>query len=364
MNLGMILIWLAFVCGAGATICSIRYYTASDHRARALSKKLELLCTASITASVIILLIHLLSVNASYEYVFSHSSTDLSWFYRISAFWAGQEGSLLLWTWSILVMLLLLRYTGYTKQLAETRIMDLTTIVSMAIASVFLILLVIDNPFSAFRVLPSGAIEPTNWNPFAALYNVPYGQGMNPLLRNPWMAVHPPVLFLGYAAFTFPFAAAIGNLITKDERWTLIARDWMRIAWLFLTLGIGLGGFWAYEVLGWGAWYWTWDPVETSSLIPWITSTAYLHAQTRAKHGEYGFLAPLLAVASFILVIFATFVTRSGIWASVHSWQDFTTEGLVIAIFLVLLTLCSVFLLGRRYLEDENAPRESEEELS
>ncbi|WMW25781.1 cytochrome c biogenesis protein CcsA [Methanolobus sediminis] len=352
MNFGMILIWIAFICGLGATFASIRYNLSSDHRSGILTKKLEILCTLAVALSSLILVIHLLGVNASYEYVYNHSSTDLSWFYRISAFWAGQQGSLLLWALGILVMLMFVRYTGHTKEFAESKLMDITTMVTMAIVSVFLILLIIDNPFAAFRVLPSGSIEPTNWNPFAALYDVPYGQGMNPLLRNPWMAVHPPMLFLGYAAFTIPFAAAVANLITKDSRWTLISRDWMRIAWLFLTLGIGLGGFWAYEVLGWGAWYWTWDPVETSSLIPWITATAYLHAHSRSRFGEYGFLAPLMAIVSFILVIFATFVTRSGIWASVHSWQDFTTEGLIIAIFLVILTGSSIFLLGKRYLED------------
>ena len=208
MNVGMILIWLAFISGFGATFFSIRYYATSEHVAKDRSRKLEMLCAASITLASLLLIIHLLTVNASYEYVFSHSSTDLSWFYRISAFWAGQQGSLLLWVWAILVMLLLMRYTGHTKQLMETRMMDVTTMVTMAIVSVFLILLLIDNPFSAFRVLPSGSVEPTNWNPFATLYDVPYGQGMNPLLRNPWMAVHPPVLFLGYAAFTIPFAAA------------------------------------------------------------------------------------------------------------------------------------------------------------
>ncbi|TQD25239.1 cytochrome c biogenesis protein CcsA [Methanolobus vulcani] len=352
MNFGMILIWISFICGLGATFASVTYYTNSDQRSGILTKKLEIVCTLAVTLSSMILIIHLLGVNASYEYVYNHSSTDLSWFYRISAFWAGQEGSLLLWVWAILVMLMFVRYTGHTKEMTESKLMDITTMLTMAIVSVFLILLVIDNPFSAFRVLPSGSIEPTNWNPFATLYDVPYGQGMNPLLRNPWMAVHPPMLFLGYAAFTIPFAAAVANLITKDSRWTQISRDWMRIAWLFLTLGIGLGGFWAYEVLGWGAWYWTWDPVETSSLIPWITATAYLHAQSRSRYGEYDFLGPLLAIASFILVIFATFVTRSGIWASVHSWQDFTTEGMIIAIFLVILTGSSIFLLGKRYLED------------
>lgn len=361
MNVGMILIWLAFICGLGATFTSIRHYrysnagshNGSSQGSKILTKKLEILCTVAVTLSSMILLLLLLSVNASYEYVYNHSSTDLSWFYRISAFWAGQEGSLLLWTWAILAMLMFVRYTGHSKEFGESRLMDITTMVSMAIVSVFLVLLVIDNPFTAIRILPSGSIEPTNWNPLATLYDVPYGQGMNPLLRNPWMAVHPPMLFLGYAAFTIPFAAAVANLITKDRRWTLIARDWMRISWLFLTLGIGLGGFWAYEVLGWGAWYWTWDPVETSSLIPWITATAYLHAQSRSKYGEYGFLAPLLAIASFVLVIFATFVTRSGIWASVHSWQDFTTEGLFIAIFLVILTGSSTYLLAKRYFEEE-----------
>ena len=221
------------------------------------------------------------------------------------------------------------------------------------IVSVFLLLLIIKNPFAAYQILPSGGVELTNWNPFALRYDVPYGQGMNPLLRNPWMAVHPPVLFLGYAAFTIPFAAAIANLLTGDKNWIVISRDWMRIAWLFLTLGIGLGGFWAYEVLGWGAWYWTWDPVETSSFIPWVAATAYLHAQTRTSHGEYKFLAPMLAVVTFILVIFATFVTRSGMWASVHSWQDFTSEAMIIAVFLTTLAVSSTVLLIRRYLADE-----------
>ncbi|WP_406660937.1 cytochrome c biogenesis protein CcsA [Methanolobus sp. ZRKC3] len=354
MNIGMILIWLAFITGWGATAYSIRTYTTNDKSSRASSKKWELISAAAISLSILTLIFQLLKVNASYDYVFRHSSTDLPIFYKISSLWAGQEGSLLLWTWAILAMLLFMQYTGHTKQFTNTRLMDITRMVSLGIVSVFLLLLLIKNPFTAYRILPAGGVELTNWNPFALLYDVPYGQGMNPLLRNPWMAVHPPILFLGYAAFTIPFAAAIANLLNNEDNWTRIARDWMRIAWLFLTLGIGLGGFWAYEVLGWGAWYWTWDPVETSSLIPWITSTAFLHARTRAKHGEYKFLGPMLAVASFILVIFATFVTRSGMWASVHSWQDFSLEGGIIAIFLLALTGSSSILLAKRYFEDED----------
>ncbi|TGC08500.1 cytochrome c biogenesis protein CcsA [Methanolobus halotolerans] len=352
MNIGMILIWLAFITCIGATAYSLRKVLTGKQKFGKLSRWMEAACAAAATLSMLLLVFQLLAVNASYDYVFSHSSTDLSWYYKVSALWAGQEGSLLLWAWAVLMMTLLVRHTGPAKQLADTRLMDLTRIASLAITSVLLLLLVLKNPFAVYHVVSGVGVELTNWNPFVVPYDVPYGQGMNPLLRNPWMAVHPPVLFLGYAAFTIPFAAAIANLLTKDDRWTDIAKDWMRIAWLFLTLGIGLGGFWAYEVLGWGAWYWTWDPVETSSLIPWITSTAFLHTRTRASYGEYGFLAPLLAVLSFVLVIFATFVTRSGMWASVHSWQDFSQEGLVIAIFLVVLTGSSTVLLARRYFED------------
>jgi cytochrome c-type biogenesis protein CcmF len=176
---------------------------------------------------------------------------------------------------------------------------------------------------------------------------------MNPLLRNLWMAVHPPVLFMGYAAFTIPFAAALSGMLLGDDTWENIAVNWMRAGWLFLTAGIGLGGFWAYEVLGWGAWYWSWDPVETSSLIPWLAATAYLHTQYGAKQ-NFRFLKPLLAVYSFILVVFATFVTRSGMWASVHSWQDFTADSLLIGLFLTVITLSGSFLLLKKYFEEQD----------
>jgi cytochrome c-type biogenesis protein CcmF len=349
MNFGMILIWLAFLTGLGATALSIAHNISGRQDSSTWSKKMEVACAISTTLAILVLVAHLLRVNASYYYVYSHSSTDLAWYYRISALWAGQEGSLLLWAWAILVILLLVQYTGQTRKLAGTKLMNITRMASLGIASVFLLILVLKSPFATYTF--AGADIGINyWDPFVTLFEVPYGQGMNPLLRNPWMAIHPPVLFLGYAAFTIPFAAAVAALLTKDNRWTEIAGNWMRIAWLFLTLGIGLGGFWAYEVLGWGAWYWSWDPVETSSLIPWITATAFLHARTRTSAGEYGFLAPLLAIVSFILVVFATFVTRSGMWASVHSWQDFSMEGMVIAIFLVLLVGSSAFLLAKRYL--------------
>jgi cytochrome c-type biogenesis protein CcmF len=351
MNLGMILIWISLVTGIAAVLSGYMGYRKSNISFTRFSSKMEISCLALAGSSMLLLMYHLYTVNASYSYVFDHSSADLEWYYRLSALWAGQEGSMLLWAFSTMVMLVIVEHT-HRIRLSETALMQITRIISLSVVCVFLGLLVFKNPFSAFHVLSGGSVEITNWNPLVQLYDVPYGQGMNPLLRNPWMAVHPPVLFFGYAAFTIPFAAAMGNLLTHDKRWESIATNWMRISWLFLTLGIGLGGFWAYEVLGWGAWFWSWDPVETSSLLPWITATAYLHAQLRYRQGEYGFIAPLLAVTSFILVVFATFVTRSGMWASVHSWQDFTAESGIIAVFLSVLVLSSMFLLAKRYFEE------------
>ncbi len=353
MNTGMGLIWIAGVSGLLAFFTSLLYFLRKDRKFMILSEKLELAGRLGILIAIFLLAYHLLGVDTEYSYVFQHSSTDLSWKYRLAALWAGQEGSFLIWTGFIFIMLAVTRFTGTGKTLKETDLFVLMRSVSFFVASVFLLLLALKNPFSMYYLTGTGIPEITNWKIFAEPFIVSYGQGMNPLLRNFWMAIHPPLLFLGYAAFTLPFAAAIAGLVLKDSRWSELATGWMRVSWLFLTLGIGFGALWAYEVLGWGAWYWTWDPVETSSLIPWLTATAYLHAKFRFRQGEYGFMLPMLALVSFILVIFSTFVTRSGLWISVHSWQDFTIEGMVIAFFLLVLTGSSTVLLVRKYFSEE-----------
>lgn len=353
MNTGMVLIWASWISELLALSNSIFYLARGRERSRLLSEKLELVAGAGIVSASILLACHLLAVNAGYSYVFQHSSADLAWSYRFSALWAGQEGSFLIWTCFIFVMLAVTRFTGSGKLLRETRLFAFTRTVLLFVASFFLLLLVLKTPFSTYYFSVMGIPSVTNWNPFLDVLPIPHGQGMNPLLRNPWMAIHPPFLFAGYAAFTVPFSAAISGLALKDNRWVELATGWMRISWLFLTLGIGFGAFWAYEVLGWGAWYWTWDPVETSSLIPWLTATAYLHAKSGFRQGEYGFMPPVLAIASFILVIFSTFVTRSGLWVSVHSWQEFTIEGLAITVFLLILTGSSAGLLLKKYFSEE-----------
>lgn len=353
MNVGMVLIWASGAFGLLAFLTSLFYFFKKDTKSGSLSERLELAGGVGLISASILLVYHLLEVDTEYSYVFQHSSADLAWNYRLSALWAGQEGSFLIWTGFIFIMLAVTRFTGNGKMLRKSRLFACTRSVSLFVSSVFLLLLVLKNPFSMYYFSGHGIPATTNWNPFVNALVIPYGQGMNPLLRNPWMVIHPPLLFMGYAAFTLPFSAAISGLVLKDNRWVELATGWMRVSWLFLTLGIGFGALWAYEVLGWGAWYWTWDPVETSSLIPWLTATAYLHAKFSFRQGEYGFMLPMLALVSFILVIFSTFVTRSGLWVSVHSWQEFTIEGLIIALFLLILAVSSAGLLLKTYFSEE-----------
>lgn len=353
MNTGMGLIWIAGASGLLAFFTSLLYFLKQDKKFMILSQKLEFAAGAGIIIAISLLVYHLVGVDTEYGYVFQHSSADLTLKYRFSALWAGQEGSFLVWTGFIFIMIAATRFTRAGKVLGETELFALMKSVSLFVASAFLLLLVLKNPFSMYYLTWAGVPEVTNWNLFAEPFVASYGQGMNPLLRNFWMAIHPPLLFLGYAAFTLPFAAAISGLILRDSRWQEFATGWMRVSWFFLTMGIGSGAFWAYEVLGWGAWYWTWDPVETSSLIPWLTATAYLHAKLRFRNDEYGFMLPMLALVSFILVIFSTFVTRSGLWVSVHSWQDFTAEGMVIALFLIIIAGSSTILLVRKYFSED-----------
>ncbi|WP_298684444.1 cytochrome c biogenesis protein CcsA, partial [uncultured Methanomethylovorans sp.] len=227
MNPGMVLIWLSLVTAIGAVLSGYMGYRKSNISVGKLSRKLEITCLALAGSSMLLLMYHLYTINASYSYVFEHSSADLEWYYRLSALWAGQEGSMLLWAVSIMTMLVIVERT-HNATLSGTALMQTTRLISLSIVCVFLILLVLKNPFSAYHVLSDGSVGITNWNPFVQMYDVPYGQGMNPLLRNPWMAVHPPTLFFGYAAFTIPFAAAIGNLLTHDKRWEAIATNWMR----------------------------------------------------------------------------------------------------------------------------------------
>jgi cytochrome c-type biogenesis protein CcmF len=285
-----------------------------------------------------VLLHALVSRDLNLEYVASYTSTTLPTAYAVAAFWAGQQGSLLLW----LLILTSISTTVLLQNRARNReFMPYVTAVLMSTAVLFLVLLVFITP------------------PFARLPFTPAeGRDLNPLLQNYWMTIHPPSLYIGFVGFSVPFAFAIAALATGKlgDQWIRTTRGWTLFAWLFLTLGNLFGAEWAYLVLGWGG-YWAWDPVENAAFMPWLTGTAFLHsAMIQERRNMLKVWNMVLIILTFALTIFGTFLTRSGVISSVHS---FTESGLgpFFIVFLILVFVVSLGLLlwRRRILKGENA---------
>lgn len=268
----------------------------------------------------------LLTRDFQVEYVFSYTSRSLSWFYTLAAFYAGQKGSLLLWAWLLSIFSVIVVFQNKKK---NRELMPYVIAVSMAITCFFTILMVFStNPFELFNGRPAD------------------GRGLNPLLQNPGMIFHPPTLYLGYVGFTVPFAFSIAALITGrlGDVWIKTTRRWTIFSWFFLTIGNLFGAEWAYVELGWGG-YWAWDPVENASFMPWIMGTAYLHSvMIQEKRGMLKVWNLVLILLTFLLTIFGTFITRSGIIASVHSFGE-STLGWIFLIFLFVVLAFSLILL-------------------
>ncbi len=304
-----------------------------------------------LTLAYLLLTYYFVTSDFSLDYVWSYSSSDLPLIYKISATWAGQQGTYLLWVWVIFLSAAWLAKT--TKH--ATAIARRTQIVTVLIGIYFTILTLVQTPFKPIlenpqvvSLIAKGTIPP-NFVP-------PEGNGLNTLLVNFWMIIHPPLMFIGYAAVTIPFAAAIVYLLTKDDGWEELSRQWARFAWLFLGLGIAVGGVWAYLVLGWGG-FWAWDPVETASFVPWLTLTGFLHATAlhRKNKTTFSIAAPILAAVSFILVLYAAIVVRSGLFNSVHAFGE-TSTGTLLLGSIVITFVVSIALGMKRYLGDpENA---------
>ena len=279
---------------------------------------------ACATVALGLLLVALLARDYGIQYVHEHTSNQLPIGYTLAALWAGQEGSLLLWLW--LVSLAPVLQTRHL--LAQRGQRGPAAIVATAGTQAFLalVLLAVANPFALSPTVPAE------------------GQGLNPLLQNFWMTIHPPVVFAGYAAYTMPFALAIGALVSRqlDESWLLAVRRWALLAWGLLSAGIIMGAWWAYLELGWGG-YWGWDPVENSSLVPWLTGTALLHSlMMQRRRGVFRRWNLWLIVLTFLLCFFATFVTRSGIISSVHAFG----QSPVGYYFLAFIILCFAAFIG------------------
>ena len=271
------------------------------------------------------------------EYVARYTSRTLPMIYTLTAFYAGQKGSLLLWGWLLSMFAVIVIFQNRKKN-RELLPYVLTVLMTVTFFFTFLMIFV-SNPFERLNYLP------------------PDGKGLNPMLQNPGMIFHPPTLFLGYVGFTVPFAFAMAALITGrlGDEWIKTTRKWTILAWFFLTAGNLLGMEWAYVELGWGG-YWAWDPVENASFMPWIVGTAYLHSVTiQEKRGMLKVWNIVLIIFTFLLTIFGTFITRSGLIASVHSFGE-SSLGWVFLLFLGAALIISVSLLIYRWpdLQSEN----------
>lgn len=270
----------------------------------------------------------LLTDNFAVEYVASYSSRALPFFYKFTSLWAGQAGSLLFWGW-LLSLFSLFVILNYRNKLP--RVLPYTTSILMLITSFFIFLVVfIADPFA---LLPHPPVD---------------GRGLNPLLQHPAMVIHPPMLYLGYVGFAVPFAFGMAALLSGafDREWVSVVRRWTIVPWFFLGIGMLLGGKWAYMELGWGG-YWAWDPVENAAFMPWLTGTAFLHSIIiQEKKNMLKTWNMVLIILTFLLCIFGTFLTRSGIISSVHS---FTTSaiGPMFSGFLLFATVASFGVLYR-----------------
>jgi cytochrome c-type biogenesis protein CcmF len=286
----------------------------------------------AVIASVALLYL-LLSRNFSNQYVYDYTSRELSVLYTISAFWAGNAGSLLLW---VLLLGLLSSIAVFQQRNKSRELIPYVISILMTIGFFFCLLMLTSggsHPFSAV----TGAV-PSN------------GYGLNPILINPGMIVHPVSLYLGYVGFSIPFAFAMAALITKrlGDTWIRSTRRWTLFAWLFLTAGNIIGAWWAYVTLGWGG-YWAWDPIENASFMPWLTGTAFLHSvMIQEKKDMLKVWNMFLIIVTFILTIFGTFLTRSGVVSSVHGF-GLTALGPFFVVFLGIVVVFSFGLLITRY---------------
>ncbi|MDH3613083.1 MAG: heme lyase CcmF/NrfE family subunit [Gammaproteobacteria bacterium] len=266
----------------------------------------------------------------SVAYVANHSQLALPTMYKVAAVWGGHEGSVLLW---ILILSCWTVAVGrYSRGLPDTFISRVIGVLGLLSVGFLLFALLTSNPFERLAMPPAD------------------GADLNPLLQDPGMAIHPPMLYVGYVGFSVAFAFAIAAMLSGnlDQKWSKWTRPWTTAAWIFLTLGIALGSWWAYYELGWGGW-WFWDPVENASFMPWLVGTALIHSLAVAeKRGLFKSWTLLLAIAAFSLSLLGTFLVRSGIIVSVHAFATDPTRGIFILAFLGIVILGALTLYAWR----------------
>jgi len=287
----------------------------------------------------------------SIEYVASTTSLAMPTYLKITAWWGGQAGSLLFWSWLMTAFTTAASLRNWDR---DREFLPWVIVVGLVTLAFFLSLVVFfENPFARLWMTSGGEQVSALFRPAGATPLFPDdGRGLNPLLRHPGMVIHPPMLYLGFVSFVIPYAFAMAALITRrtDDRWIRITRRWTLVAWLFLSLGLILGGRWAYDVLGWGG-YWGWDPVEIAAFMPWLTGTAFLHSVViQEKRGILKHWNMVLIILTYALVVFGTFLTRSGVLSSVHSFAQ-SAIGPMFFAFIGLTFVVSLSILISRWPE-------------
>ncbi|HEY46470.1 MAG TPA: heme lyase CcmF/NrfE family subunit [Anaerolineae bacterium] len=344
--LSLVLAFLVALYGASAAAYGerhgrLRYIESARHA--------MLLTWPLVTISALAIIWLLISGQYQIRYVASVTSNSMPAYLKVTALWGGQAGSLVFWSW---LMAAFASAVGLRKWQRDRELLPWVIVVTMVTLAFFLgLVILVENPFTRLWLTPDGQQAIALFQPRGATPLIPSdGQGLNPLLRHPGMIIHPPTLYLGFVSFVVPYAFAIAALVTErtDDRWIRITRRWTLIAWLFLSLGLILGGRWAYDVLGWGG-YWGWDPVEIAALLPWITGTAFLHSvMVQERKGMLKRWNMILIILTYALVIFGTFLTRSGILSSVHAFAQSAIGPLFFA-FIGVTFVVSLSLLIKRW---------------
>lgn len=327
--------YLAVVLALGAAVYSAATsILGAQGRAELIaSGRRALLAVAGLTTLASLILVYSFAIHDfSLDTVWQTSSRTTPLFYLLTGIWGGQAGSLLFWCW---LLSLYASAAVLIRWRADVELLPWFTAITALVAAFFLFLVAfVANPFERLAVLPAD------------------GNGLNPLLQHPGMAFHPPTLYLGFTGMTIPYAFAMAALITRrtDAGWIHASRRWLLVAWAFLSIGLALGGRWAYDVLGWGG-YWGWDPVENAAFMPWLAATAFLHSvMIQERRGSFKIWNMGLIILVFCLTIIGTFLTRAGLVSSVHSFAQ-SPIGPFFLIFTTAVVVGSLLLLWSRLSE-------------
>lgn len=308
--------------------------------------------------SLIILIYYFLKTDLRFAYVSDYSSEDLSIGYKLAGVWAGRDGTLLIWSWATIASIVSERILSKKEDSQK----EITTLIACVLLLALTIIQLYINPFERNEIIPDT------------------GKGLNPLLLSPYMIIHPPIIFLSYGMIVLLYSSGMSYLITKNKNWNETIKRWGRTSWIGMSLALVLGGYWAYVTLGWGG-YWAWDPVETAGLLPWLAMTSLLHTSVMSRRkNNYKILGPLLAMLSLVLVLLESFVTRGGIWSSVHSFivednggawsrlgyvleNDVSVKGFFILMILSFILTLGLILLNYKSSKEEETQNDNNTDL-